>query len=422
MALGCGHAQSSADIKEAAVFTETEEQTAMEQPTASAAESETTAWADRSAETETVDIAGDIDTEMLEIPAVTKDDKQGRAADEVEKETTETAALEEETTKAVTEAAAAEETTTEAATEAATEEMTTEAATEAATEEMTAEAATEAAASVETQQAQAAENELEWYLLLVNRSHPLTEEYRPQTRPIGYYGIPVDVRIYDALKAMLDEGNRQGCSLLVCSGYRPYERQVELYEQDVAKYMRWGYSYEKACELTEETLLPPGTSEHQAGLAADIVATTRQVLDSGFENTTEGRWLAAHAHEYGFILRYPKDKVEITQIEYEPWHFRYVGAEAAAEIHELGCCLEEYIDILRERMANDEALTETLPEATESETGTVTEETAMPEETAVPEETEPETAEEETGALEAAEPETTEVVTQPETAAEAGQE
>lgn len=240
-------------------------------------------------------------------------------------------------------------------TEAAEDEDAEPESTEAETESEGAEAVTELDA--------VAENMFDWYLLLVNRSHPLTKEYRPETRSIGS-GIKVDVRIYEPLRAMLNAGNSQGCSLLVCSGYRSYERQVELYEEDVAKYQRRGYSYERACELTEETLLPPGTSEHQAGLAVDIVATTRQVLDSGFENTAEGKWLAAHAHEYGFILRYPKDKVEITEINYEPWHFRYVGVEAATEIHELGCCLEEYIEILKDRAAQEMENPDTITEET----------------------------------------------------------
>lgn len=253
-------------------------------------------------------------------------------------------------------------------------------------------------------------NMFDWNLILVNRSHSLTKEYRPHTRPIGQFGIQVDVRIYEPLKAMLNAGNSQGCSLLVCSGYRPYERQVELYEEDVAKYQRRGYSYEKACELTEATLLPPGTSEHQAGLAVDIVATTRQVLDSGFENTTEGKWLAAHAHEYGFILRYPKDKVELTQINYEPWHFRYVGVEAATEIYEMGCCLEEYIDILKERVTQGGEIPGVegwvSQEAVMSEM--VTPETVIPESEAVS--TEPETTMTEPVTSEITEAETTAAV------------
>ncbi len=182
----------------------------------------------------------------------------------------------------------------------------------------------------------------DWKLLLVNKENLLPEGYKIETKRLSN-GLLVDARIYDPLMEFLKAGNKAGCNLLVCSAYRPYERQVELYEADLAKYQSMGYSYEKACAITEETLAVPGASEHQAGLSVDIVTLRHQVLNDAFADTKAGKWLAEHAHEYGFILRYPKDKEEITGINYEPWHFRYVGKEAAEQIHELGCCLEEYL-------------------------------------------------------------------------------
>lgn len=289
-------------------------------------ELQTSPWEER----EIVNVAGNIETEMLEVPAVAKIYEEESTAEKAEAESELESESEAESELEETGVPETETTQSEDAVDAAEQETTEE-------------------------------NLFGWNLLLVNRSHPLTEEYRPQTCSVGY-GIKVDVRIYDPLKAMLNEGCRQGCSLLVCSGYRSYERQAELYEEYTSKYVRRGYSYERACELTEETLLLPGTSEHQAGLAVDIVATTHQVLDAGFGDTKEGKWLAAHAHEYGFILRYPKDKVEITQIEYEPWHFRYVGVEAATEIYEMGCSLEEYIDILKERAEQGDVIQEAVAE------------------------------------------------------------
>ena len=182
----------------------------------------------------------------------------------------------------------------------------------------------------------------DWKLLLVNKENLLPEGYKIETKRLSN-GLLVDARIYDPLMEFLKAGNKEGCNLLVCSAYRPYERQVELYEEDLAKYQGMGYSYEKACAITEETLAVPGASEHQAGLSVDIVTLRHQVLNDAFADTKAGKWLAEHAHEYGFILRYPKDKEEITGINYEPWHFRYVGKEAAEQIYELGCCLEEYV-------------------------------------------------------------------------------
>lgn len=239
------------------------------------------------------------------------------------------------------------------------EEVTEPESMEEAAEPESTEEAAEPEGAEEITEAETVETVIDfgWNLILVNRDNPLSEDYHIETRSIGN-GLSVDVRIYEPLMKMLTAGNSEGCSLLVCSAYRPYERQLEIYQSDIAEYQSRGYSYEEACELAEQTLAVPGTSEHQAGLAVDIVARTHQVLNSNYASTTEGKWLAAHAHEYGFIIRYPEDKVDITGIDFEPWHFRYVGVEAAAEIHELDCCLEEYIEMLKERAAQENESTE----------------------------------------------------------------
>lgn len=181
-----------------------------------------------------------------------------------------------------------------------------------------------------------------WMLMLVNKDNLLPDDYRIETKRLSN-GLSVDTRIYDPLMEFLEAGNEEGCALLVCSAYRSFARQTELYEADIEKYTGMGYSYKEACAITEQTLAVPGSSEHQAGLSVDIVTERHQVLNDAFADTKAGKWLAAHAHEYGFILRYPKDKEDITGIDYEPWHFRYVGKDAAARIYELGCCLEEYL-------------------------------------------------------------------------------
>lgn len=194
-----------------------------------------------------------------------------------------------------------------------------------------------------------------WKIRLINSENPLPQDYTFESVVISNTWR-VDERIYDELKAMLKDGRKAGCSLLICSGYRSFERQTELYLQDVKKYMRQGMTYEEACAETEKTLLKPGESEHESGLAVDIVSVRHQVLDKNFEKTKEAKWLAEHAHEYGFILRYPKDKEEITGIDYEPWHFRYVGVEAATEIWENNLCLEEYLNL--KEIKNYQGLTE----------------------------------------------------------------
>ena len=105
-----------------------------------------------------------------------------------------------------------------------------------------------------------------------------------------------------------------------------------------------GYTRASAAAAAARWVAPPGTSEHQLGLAVDIVAGSFQVLDSRQEKTAEQQWLMEHCWEYGFILRYPSDKSDITGIAYEPWHYRYVGEKAAREMTEQGLCLEEYLE------------------------------------------------------------------------------
>ncbi len=137
-----------------------------------------------------------------------------------------------------------------------------------------------------------------------------------------------------------------GQSLMVISGYRSYQTQKRLYDEDVAAFMSRGYSRQKAQELTEQSTNKPGCSEHQLGNTIDI--GTGPALQYNFNKTKAGAWVHAHAHEYGFILRYPADKVDKTTISYEAWHFRYVGKEHAAYIYEHGLCLEEYMELMEQ--------------------------------------------------------------------------
>jgi len=185
----------------------------------------------------------------------------------------------------------------------------------------------------------------DWNMLLVNKDHPLSDDYTFTQKTLPGYSMTVDERIYDPLLTMLNAGKKEGCRFLICSAYRSYDRQTQIYNSHISNYRASGYSYEKAKELTELSIAVPGCSEHQTGMAVDIVATYYQQLNENFANTKEAKWLKEHAHEYGFILRYPKEKTSITQITYEPWHFRYVGKETAEEVYELGICYEEYLDL-----------------------------------------------------------------------------
>ncbi len=184
----------------------------------------------------------------------------------------------------------------------------------------------------------------QWPLLLVNSEYPLSEEYELTLSPIDGGNEQFDSRAIDAMEAMLSDMRKEGLSPLVCSAYRSRELQEELFEDKVRRVMA-----EKNCgekEAREEAALwvhPPGVSEHESGLAADIVSMNFQVLEEAQEDTPEQNWLFEHCAQYGFILRYPKEKEELTGIGYEPWHYRYVGEKAAKEIMEQGLCLEEYL-------------------------------------------------------------------------------
>ena len=186
----------------------------------------------------------------------------------------------------------------------------------------------------------------DWKLVLVNYNHPLTpQDYTPElARVQDSVPYQVDVRILAPAQEMIAAAKRDGVDLLVCSAYRPYESQKRNFDNSVESYVAAGYSREDAIAATKRLIAEPGTSEHQTGLAMDIVTPSYQVLDDGYADTAAAKWLLEHAAEYGFILRYPKDKTEWTKIDFEPWHYRYVGVDAAKEIMANGLSLEEYLE------------------------------------------------------------------------------
>lgn len=182
-------------------------------------------------------------------------------------------------------------------------------------------------------------------LILVNSDNFLPENYEvPETELDS--GITVNSHCYEALQEMMDDCRAAGCSPFICSGYRSHETQVVLFERDVRRYKNLGYSEEEAYEKATRMVAIPGTSEHELGLAVDIVDSAYQVLISEQENTKTQKWLMQNCYRYGFILRYPEDKEDITGKGYEPWHYRYVGKEAAKYIYEHNLCLEEYIELI----------------------------------------------------------------------------
>lgn len=182
----------------------------------------------------------------------------------------------------------------------------------------------------------------DWNLILVNRTHPIPEDYEVELKNIGS-GHQIDARAYDDFRAMIQAAKSEGVYIYVTSSYRDLDKQTELYNKKVESYVMQGYSYESAKEQAGQVVAVPGTSEHHLGLALDLVSSEYRRLDEKQENTKGFKWLTEHSWEYGFILRYPNGETDITGIIYEPWHFRYVGLEAAKEITESGLTLEEYV-------------------------------------------------------------------------------
>ena len=183
----------------------------------------------------------------------------------------------------------------------------------------------------------------QWNLILVNKWNLLPENHNPSLTQLKN-GHAIDERAYPDLQNMMDDCRAAGLNPLICSSYRTMDKQKKLYKNKVDEHLAQGYSQESAESAAGELVAVPGTSEHQFGLALDIVDVANQVPDERQENTEVQKWLMKNSWKYGFILRYPTDKSDITGISYEPWHYRYVGKEAAKEIYEAGICLEEYLN------------------------------------------------------------------------------
>lgn len=176
-----------------------------------------------------------------------------------------------------------------------------------------------------------------WYLILVNSTHYLPEDYEADIVVLSN-GESIDRKIYEPLQEMFDDMRKDGVYPIVASGYRTQEEQEQIMEDKIAEYIGQGYSEPEAKSMAEEWVAVPGTSEHQLGIAVDINADG--INSYGDEVYS---WLLENSYKYGFVKRYPEDKTNITGIINEPWHYRYVGKEAAKEMVEKNLCLEEYL-------------------------------------------------------------------------------
>ena len=187
----------------------------------------------------------------------------------------------------------------------------------------------------------------DWNLILVNKENPIPENYSVNIVKIED-NFEVDEKIKESTEKMLADARASGINPEICSAYRSTKYQTTLYNNKINEYLRKGFNMEQATEQAAKWVTTPGTSEHEIGLSLDIIDNSYQILDENQENTPVQKWLMEHCYEYGFILRYPTEKRDITKINYEPWHYRYVGVKDAMIIKEKCYCLEEYIEFLKD--------------------------------------------------------------------------
>lgn len=178
----------------------------------------------------------------------------------------------------------------------------------------------------------------DWRLILVNSSHSVPEEYQVELYQLSN-GVYIDSRIYPDLQQMFDDARNEGIYPIVGEGYRTHEEQQRIMDNKIDSFIIQGYSPKEAEKLAGEWVAEPGTSEHELGIALDINADK----NGSSSDWDVYSWLAENAYKYGFILRYPQGMEYITGIDYEPWHYRYVGKESAFEIYTQQITLEEYL-------------------------------------------------------------------------------
>jgi D-alanyl-D-alanine carboxypeptidase len=183
-------------------------------------------------------------------------------------------------------------------------------------------------------------------LVLVNAEHPLDESYSFEHHTLNS-GKDIDARALDDLRNMLNACNEAGNEYNIVSGYRDRESQQALVDEEVSKIVAAeGLSQEEATAKAYQTVQPAGCSEHETGFALDLTDINTYTLDDYVAEDATNQWLMSNSYQYGFILRYPTDKVAYTGIDYEPWHFRYVGVEAATFMHDNNLCLEEFYNLI----------------------------------------------------------------------------
>jgi D-alanyl-D-alanine carboxypeptidase len=178
-----------------------------------------------------------------------------------------------------------------------------------------------------------------WALALINKNYPLDKNYSPMTAVVAEgSSVTADIRVAEAYRQMYNAAINEDIVLTPYSGYCSYQRQKVIYDNKVQAFLLQGLPEEEAKKSAQMRVEPAGCSENGAGLAVDDISAS-----AGFSSTNEYKWLVANAHNFGFVLRYPEDKTEITGMIYQPWHWRYVGVDVATEMKEQNLCLEEFL-------------------------------------------------------------------------------
>ncbi len=184
----------------------------------------------------------------------------------------------------------------------------------------------------------------DWQLILINADNPLPDDFSVTLTTLAN-GHKIDSRVYPHLQKMFDDARSQGIMPAISSSYRTSEEQQAELDQKTREFRNQGYTPDEALEAAKTWAALPGTSEHQTGLALDITTADAKLQSVDIV----WNWLRKNSYKYGFIVRYPANKVDITGISNEPWHFRYVGLSAAEEIYRRGLCLEEYLEFIHKK-------------------------------------------------------------------------
>lgn len=182
------------------------------------------------------------------------------------------------------------------------------------------------------------------YLSLLNKEYILKDEMELSLVGVGG-GQKLEQRSADAIKRLIADAKKEGMQIRITSSYRTYQKQVTLFKNKIRRLETQGYDHKQAVKEAGKVVAVPGTSEHQLGLTVDFVTGSYKRLDEGIRDTKEYKWVEEHAWEYGYVIRYPSGKSDITGIISEPWHLRYVGIPAAKLMTEQGICLEEFLGV-----------------------------------------------------------------------------